>query len=282
MRFRVAPIASARRRAPDQDPSHRQKRRRSHRASSDRGTAGAAGDPTQGQARTAARQCSLLEVEELCFEIGGLQVLHRVSFTLERGELAVITGASGTGKTTLLKCLNRLVEPCSGRIALSGMDTAGISPVELRRRIGMVWQTPFMFEGSVGENLRRAARFIGTSIDDEACSRLLERVAFDRALDADARTLSVGQQQRVAVARALVGRPQLLLCDEPTASLDRETSLRLESTLREMCADGMTIVFVTHDAAQADRIADRTLLLERRALTEIAARLPAPTITGRP
>ncbi len=243
---------------------------------------GAAGDLAGVRARTAGRESTVLEVEDLCFEIAGLEVLHRVSFALKRGELAVVAGASGSGKTTLLKCLNRLVEPSSGQIALGGMDTAGMSPVQLRRRIAMVWQTPFMFEGSVGENLRRAAHYSGTTVDDATCSRLLERVAFDRASDADARTLSVGQQQRVAVARALVGQPRLLLCDEPTASLDRETSLRLESTLREMCADGMTIVFVTHDAAQADRIADRTLRLERHELTEDGTRLPSPTLTGRP
>lgn len=217
---------------------------------------------------TPAHDRTVLDVKELAFAAGGVRVLDGVSFALARGELAVVMGASGSGKTTLLKCLNRLLEPESGRITLNGVDTSALSPVDVRRSIGMVWQTPFMFDETVRENLRRAGEYSQSGVHEQAYSRLLDRVAFDGDPDADARKLSVGQQQRVSIARALVCQPLVLLCDEPTASLDHENALRLEATFRELCANGMSVVFVTHDAGQADRIADRTLVLADGTLSE--------------
>jgi len=221
----------------------------------------------------------VLDVEDLSFHVAGRRIFEGLSFSLAHGELAVIMGASGSGKSTLLKCLNRLLTPSGGRVRLEGVDSAGISPTLLRRRIGMVWQVPFMFPGTVGENLRRAADYADTALSEDDCVRLLARTAFDGDPSADASRLSIGQQQRVAVARALVGRPAVLLCDEPTASLDHSTSLRLEATLREMCDAGMTVVFVTHDRVQADRVADRRLRLEDGTLSELDVAPPAGPAT---
>ncbi len=214
------------------------------------------------------RERTILRVEELSFAFAGARILDRVSFALTEGELVAVMGASGSGKTTLLKCLNRLLEPSGGRVVLHGVDTGSISPVELRRSVGMVWQVPFMFEGTVRDNLRRGADYSRSGIDERTLGGLLERVAFDGDLDADAGTLSVGEQQRVSIARALACQPSLLLCDEPTASVDHESGLRLEATFRELCAQGMTLVFVTHDDRQASRVAGRTLLLEDGVLTD--------------
>ncbi len=211
---------------------------------------------------------ALLVADNLSVRAGDRCILDGASLSVAAGELVVVMGKSGAGKTTLLKSLNRLIAPSSGRVRLAGTDTAAIAPEALRRRIALVWQTPFMFDGTVGENLQRAAGYAQTTVDQQRCRRLLEQAAFDGDLKADARLLSVGQQQRVAVARALVAEPEVLLCDEPTASLDHETALRLESALREMSESGMAIVFVTHDATQADRIADRTLSLEHGKLLE--------------
>ncbi len=208
------------------------------------------------------RRPPVLEVEDLSFGAGGTPILREVSFALAPGELVAVMGASGSGKTTLLKCLNRLLEPGGGHARLEGVDVAGIPPAQLRRRIGMVAQVPFMFEGTIGENLQRAADFGGIDATDRDYARLLADVGLDEPLERDARSLSIGQQQRVAMARALVSAPSVLLCDEPTASLDPASSLRLESTLTELSAAGMGIVFVTHDPAQAARIADRRLRLE--------------------
>lgn len=214
---------------------------------------------------------TVLSVERLSYEVGGVRILREVSFALARGELVAVMGASGSGKTTLLKCLNRLLEPSGGRVVLDGRDTGSMSPVEVRRRVGMVWQAPLMFAGTVRANLRRAVELSGSGVEDAAFSALLRRVAFDGGLDVDARRLSVGEQQRVSIARALACQPALLVCDEPTAALDHDNALRLEATFRELCADGMTVVWVTHDAAQAERIADRTLLLAAGALRDAGA-----------
>jgi putative ABC transport system ATP-binding protein len=180
-------------------------------------------------------------------------------------------GPSGCGKTTLLKCMTRLLEPSAGRVLLDGEDVHALSPVELCRRIGLVWQTPFMFQGTVADNLKRAAQYSRSGARDDAFSDVLGRVAFHGDPDADARSLSVGEQQRVAAARALVCRPSPLLCDEPTAALDHDNALRLEATFAELCAGGMTVVWVTHDPQQAERIGDRTLLLADGALRELRA-----------
>jgi putative ABC transport system ATP-binding protein len=223
------------------------------------------------------RRPPVLEVEDLSFQAGGAPILRGVSFTLGAGELVVVMGASGSGKTTLLRCLNRLVEPAGGHVRLDGTDTREIPPVQLRRRIGMVPQLPFMFDGTLRDNLERASDYSGVGLDDGEYARLLGDVGLDERLDRDARTLSVGQQQRVAMARALVSRPPVLLCDEPYAaviggalevvakrSVEHERKLGDHpdpATLTGMAAAGMGIVFVTHDAEQAGRIADRRLRL---------------------
>ncbi len=215
----------------------------------------------QPAAGEVARRPPLLDVEDLHYRAGYTQILRGVSFTLGVAELLVVMGASGSGKTTLLRCVNRLLEPTGGTIRLEGTDAHRLSPVELRRKVGMVGQLPFMFEGTIRDNLERAAGYSGTELTDDEYARLLSDVGLDEGLERDARRLSVGQQQRVAMARALVSRPRVLLCDEPTASLDRDSSRRLESTLTRMAGSGMGIIFVTHDGGQAARISERQLLL---------------------
>ena len=203
----------------------------------------------------------MLVVDGLSYAVGGKRILDGISFSVERGELVAVMGSSGCGKTTLLKCLNRLIEPTAGRVLLDGADTTSMAPVQLRRRIGMVWQTPFMFDGTVARNLRHAAELSGRALGEDAIAGLLRQVAVEGIEAAEARTLSVGQQQRVSIARALACEPVLLLCDEPTAALDHDNALRLEATFRELCAAGMAVVWVTHDRDQAGRIAGRTMVL---------------------
>ncbi len=216
-----------------------------------RGPSSPTARPARGAGRSARETAALLVSDRLSVRAADRCILDGASLSVASAELVVVMGKSGAGKTTLLKSLNRLIAPSAGRVLLAGIDTAAIAPEELRRRIALVWQTPFMSDGTVGDNLQRAGHYAQTTVDQQRCRRLLEQAAFDGDLTADARRLSVGQQQRVALARALVAEPEVLLCDEPTASLDHETALRLESALRGMSESGMAIVFVTHDAAQS-------------------------------
>ncbi len=196
-----------------------------------------------------------------------VDILRGVSLSLAAGHLQVIIGPSGSGKSTLIRMVNRLDEPCSGRILLGGVNISDLDPLILRGRVAMVLQKPYMFEGTVLDNLQRGFAFRGLPLpgaDDPRIASVMElcRLPVD-FLPRAARTLSLGQQQRVSLARALATGPELLLLDEPTSSLDRPTGDRLGETLRDICRMGrLTILMVTHDLRLAGRVADRLAFLE--------------------
>jgi putative ABC transport system ATP-binding protein len=185
-------------------------------------------------------------------------VLRDVSATFPAGAVTAIVGPSGAGKTSLLRCLNRLEEPSRGRIVLDGTDIGTIDPPELRRRVGMIFQTPVLFEGGVRGNLAYGLN----GIAEETLSRALDDAGLPRSfLERDSVALSVGQAQRVCIARALVRKPEVLLMDEPTSALDRDASARIEKLVRALVEHGLSIALVTHDLAQARRVAHGGILL---------------------
>lgn len=194
-------------------------------------------------------------------------ILRGLSMVVPNGELTVVVGPSGGGKSTLVRLLNRLEDPDSGRILLFGEDIGRLDPLALRRRVGLVSQKPFMFAGSVLDNLQ-----IPFSLREEpppaaASEALQTTVALCRLeaelLSREARSLSLGQQQRVALARTLLTGPDVLLLDEPTSALDRPTADRLAATLREICRSRrLTILMVTHDLRLTERVADHLAYLE--------------------
>jgi UDP-glucose/iron transport system ATP-binding protein len=162
--------------------------------------------------------------------------------------LTAMVGPSGAGKTTLLRLLNRLDDPDGGEILLDGRDVRSYDVLELRRRVQMVGQVPVTFPGTVAVN-------VGPDVD-----ALLARVGLDPALAArDADRLSVGEAQRMCLARALARGPECLLLDEPTSALDTRSKGGVESLIRSLADDGLTVVMVTHDPRQADELADRIL-----------------------
>jgi putative ABC transport system ATP-binding protein len=176
------------------------------------------------------------------------------------GRITSVVGPSGSGKSTLLRAINRLIEPTAGEVYLDGEPTGGMDPLLLRRRVGMVFQLPALFGASVDEAILYGARLAGRGVDAD---RLLEMVGLDASLGArDPQSLSVGQQQRVSLARALALEPEVLLMDEPTSALDEAARRTIEELIQELNSSlGLTVVVVSHHLDQVERLADHVVLL---------------------
>jgi putative ABC transport system ATP-binding protein len=181
----------------------------------------------------------------------------------------VVVGPSGAGKSSLLRLCNRLELADGGSVSFHGEDVRGMDPIALRRRVGMVFQTPTPFGGTVRDNLRVAR----PDLDDAAARRVLRRAALDPALlDRRAADLSGGEAQRMCVARTLVSEPEVLLMDEPTSSLDLTATLALEELARTLVAESVASVWVTHDLDQMRRLADQVLVVVDGTLVHIGRR----------
>jgi putative ABC transport system ATP-binding protein len=193
-------------------------------------------------------------------------VVDRVSFRFDRGRIYTIVGASGAGKSSLLRLINRLDEPSSGRVLLCGQPTEQIRPSELRRRIGFLFQRPHLFEGTVANNLRYAR----PDLTESAIRQLAEQARVpQRLIQADAATLSVGEGQRVALARLLALEPEVILLDEPTSALDPGLTEGIEATFRDLVdSGGMTLIMVSHDPQQALRMGGAVLLVSAGRVAE--------------
>jgi putative ABC transport system ATP-binding protein len=164
--------------------------------------------------------------------------------------LTAIVGPSGAGKSTLLRLLNRLDDPDEGRVLLDGTDVRDYDVLELRRRVQLVGQVPVTFPGTVADNVGDVT--------------LLRRVGLTDALaEREADRLSVGEAQRMALARALARAPEVLVLDEPTSALDIESRDGIERLVRQLADDGLTVVMVTHDPRQAADLADAILDIGR-------------------
>jgi putative ABC transport system ATP-binding protein len=197
---------------------------------------------------------------------GASQILQGIDLEIPARRVTALIGPSGAGKTSLLRLLNRLEDPDSGEIAYLGRPLADYPVRELRRRVGFVFQIPVLFSGTVRDNLLVACRVHGEEPDDpEARMRAaLEEAELEPALlDRPGDQLSVGQQQRVTVARVLMTRPEALLLDEPTAALDPETAERLMATVARLSRTrGLTVVLVTHRLLEAEQGADHVVAME--------------------
>jgi putative ABC transport system ATP-binding protein len=188
---------------------------------------------------------------------GGKRVLHDISLQIEPGATALL-GPSGSGKSTILRLLNRLADPDEGIVRIHGEDVRSEDVLELRRRAVLVPQLPAPLPGSVADNVKYGPSLLGRDVDVQP---LLERAGLDGSYaERGASELSVGEQQRVMLARALALEPEVLLLDEPTASLDPEQRSRLWLDLEALPARGGAICFVTQHADELER-ADRVLQL---------------------
>lgn len=202
---------------------------------------------------------ALFEFDEVRVTIDGHDALAGLTATVAEGGITVVSGPSGSGKSTMLRLCNRLEVPTSGVVRFRGEDLARTDPVALRRRVGMVFQRPTPFRGTVAENLRVAA----PDMSDDAAAALLLAVSLPAAvLGREATALSGGEAQRVCLARTLATGCEVVLGDEPTASLDAAATLVVEASVRALADAGRTVLWVTHDEDQRERLADHVIRLE--------------------
>jgi putative ABC transport system ATP-binding protein len=205
----------------------------------------------------------VLRAENLGRSVPGKVLVTEASFDLRNGETLAIVGPSGSGKSSLLRLLNRLDEPTSGTIYFDGVDYRQIAPRELRRRVGMVMQRPYLFPGTVADNLHFGPRQRGQKLGQAAVEELLAGVSLAGCGTRDVANLSGGEAQRVSFARALANSPEVLLLDEPTSALDEDSKREVEAVIRRIGREqGIPCVLVTHEVAQAVRLAGRALILE--------------------
>jgi putative ABC transport system ATP-binding protein len=231
-------------------------------------------------------------------ERAGRTVLEDVDVTVPRNQITVLVGPSGGGKTSLLRLLNRLDDPVRGDILFDGIPIVDYPATELRRRVALVFQTPVMFPGTVSDNLAVAAELGGgkaggngkagqsgqpSQFEEQASQVMLLAELDPSLLDRPGDELSVGQKQRVNLARALMTSPEVLLLDEPTSALDPETSHALMKTIGSLSdVRRLTIVVATHRVSEARKYAAHALVLREGRVVDsgdsegVLSRLPGP------
>ena len=202
----------------------------------------------------------LFRFEEVTVAAGGTAILDDVSADLPGNGVTVVAGPSGSGKTTMLRLCNRLEVPTTGRVLFRGDDVAGLDPLALRRRVGMVFQRPTLFGGTVRDNLLVADAGAGQAEMEKVLLQAGLGAAF---LDRRAGELSGGEAQRACLARTLLTGPEVLLLDEPTSALDAGLVEGFERMVGELVASGVQALWVTHDLAQLRRIAHHVVVLAR-------------------
>jgi putative ABC transport system ATP-binding protein len=209
----------------------------------------------------------LFELKDVSLDRGGRRVLDGLNASIPDGVTALV-GPSGSGKSTVLRLLDRLADPDEGTVSYRGRDVRELDPLDLRREVCLVPQLPALLPGTVASNVEFAAELAGRQPDLEA---VIRQAGLDASLaERNVKELSVGEQQRAMLARALVQGPDVLLLDEPTSALDGEARSAVETTIARLSGElDASIVLVTHDEDQAERLAGTILRMD-------AGRMVAP------
>lgn len=215
---------------------------------------------------TVPPSCLPLEAKGLVFEAGGKRLIDGIDITLRPGPVTAVMGPNGAGKSLLLRLLHGLLRPTQGEILWAGRP----ADREIASRQAMVFQRPVLLRRSVAANIRYALDVRGVAPAEQR-SRLdavLHAARLEHLAERPARVLSGGEQQRLAIARALSVAPEILFLDEPTASLDPASTHAIEVLLQHACAGGTKLVLVTHDVGQAKRLAQEVLFMHRGCIAE--------------
>ncbi|CAO3430739.1 amino acid ABC transporter ATP-binding protein [Azospirillum argentinense] len=228
---------------------------------------------------------SLIAITEVKKRFGDVEVLKGINLDVERGEVVAIIGKSGSGKSTLLRCVNGLEMIDDGSIMVAGAQLINddLHLKALRLKVGMIFQQFNLFPHlSAGRNVMLSQMVVKKTPASEAeamARRMLERVGLGHKFDAYPDQLSGGQQQRVAIARALSMQPMALLCDEITSALDPELVNEVLAVVKELAADGMTLMMVTHEMRFAREVCDRVVFMHQGRVHEIG---PPEEVFGNP
>lgn len=212
----------------------------------------------------------ILKIEHLSKKLQGTPILHDITFSVSKGQILTIVGPSGGGKTTLLRCINRLIEPETGSILFNSQNIKGISPLILRKNIVLVPQESIMFPGTVEENISLALTFHGIYNPLKITESLIDTGLSTSFLSKNAEQLSGGEKKRVSLARALALSPEILLLDEPTSGIDPKNIQTVEQKIILFSKQRqLTVLWVTHDVEQAKRVSDHIANLKQGRLISL-------------
>lgn len=215
-----------------------------------------------------------IEAKNIYKTFDNMHVLKGINLKVNDGEVVVLVGASGSGKSTFLRCLNLLAAPTSGSVLIDGVDITdpSVDLNQIRRKVGMVFQSFNLFENmTVIENIKLAPKkllHISDAAAEKEARQLLKRVGLLDKADMMPKYLSGGQKQRIAIARALAMRPEAVLFDEPTSALDPEMIGEVLDVIRDLAKDGLTMVIVTHEMSFAREVGTRMIFLDRGKIIE--------------
>lgn len=215
---------------------------------------------------------ALIEIKGLYKSFGRSEILNNINLDIEKGEVLALIGPTGSGKTTLLRLIDTLDQPTRGSIFFRGDDLCRLSSKEkflVRRRMAMVFQKPVMFSRSVYENVAYGLKVRGKGNSRDDVLHTLEEVGLSGYESRSATTLSGGEMQRIALARAMAIKPEVLLLDEPTANLDPRSASAIDDLIGRLAKGGTTVIMASHNMTECRRLADKVIVLVKGRITRI-------------
>ncbi|UXR70152.1 MULTISPECIES: ATP-binding cassette domain-containing protein [unclassified Staphylococcus] len=205
----------------------------------------------------------MLELNHVSYTMDDRPIIKNLSLTVNKGEAISITGPSGSGKSTLLRLIGDLISPTEGTLTFDNQAYENYTPEELRLRVSYLSQSIELFGDTVSDNLRFPSIVRNDDFDEERAQVLMKAVGLEHyQLSDSVHRMSGGEKQRVTIARQLMYQPDILLLDEATSALDHQNSMRVEKLIFDLVAQGMTVMWITHDDEQSHRSFDRQLIIK--------------------